>query len=73
MEKQKFQALLHMHAALGKIMGRPAPPSFFVFFFQTKCKSRETTGALIKRSSSDVPSCCLSEPHRHREGGSDLH
>lgn len=53
--------------------GKTSSSFFFCFFFQTKCKSRETTGALIKRSSSDVPSCCLSEPHRHREGGSDLH
>lgn len=62
--KAKIQACLHTHAVLGKVMKRTAPPSFF--FFQKKCKSKEITGALMKSSSGDVPSCCLSEAHRQR-------
>lgn len=38
-------------------------------FSQTECKSKEVTGALMKTSSGDVLSCCLSEPQRHTEGG----
>lgn len=50
-----------------KMKKRPATPPLFLP--QTKCKSREITGARMKSSSSDVPSCCFSEPHRNTEGG----
>lgn len=65
--KQNFQALC-THTALGKMTETSS--SFFVppHLPNTKCKSREK-GALMTCSSIDVPSCCLSEPYRHTDGG----
>lgn len=66
MEKQSFGPS-RTQAALGESKEKPATPPLFPR--PAKCKSREITGALVKSSSSDVPSCCLPEPPRNTEGG----
>lgn len=55
------------HLQHGKKGGKTSNSSFVPR--PSKCKSREITGALVKSSSSDAPSCCLPEPPRNTEGG----
>lgn len=55
--------------SLLKEEGREHIAQVFFIFPQTKCKSKEITGASVKSPSDDVPSYCPSEPHRHTEGG----